>query len=101
MRNAVLFVILTMVALSLGNFAFAYEGSTKLVAQINQSEMGMNERGPIRLIPSSQLIPTKPILRFLQEMPKPTLSVRGIREENRGHSTGETKASVQFLGGWF
>ena len=100
MRNAVLFVILTVVTLSLGNFAFAYEGATKLVAQINQSEMGMNEAGPIQLVSSHQLTPTKPILRFFQEMPMPTLSAQRIRQENRRHSAG-TKASVQFLEGWF
>lgn len=101
MIKGALFVILTVAVLSFGGFAFAYEGGTKLVAEINQSEIGtLNERGPIQLASSHQLAPTKPIVRFLREMPKPTLSTQGMRQENRRHSTG-TKASVEFLGGGF
>ncbi|MBI2167266.1 MAG: hypothetical protein HYU34_03350 [Candidatus Omnitrophica bacterium] len=95
MKFAVVAALVSLV--SAGN-VWALEGATKTVAALAQPEQGRSQPGPILLVSSSQLSPTKPVQAFLWRIPQPTLSAERIREEKPGRSFG-TKAAVLFQEG--
>jgi|GEM_PF-2671642 len=78
-------------------FAYGYEGGTKLVAFMNRSERsGIMLTPVVAGSPSREHYTSKPIVAFMQRMPKPTFSTTSLREERPvGPSTG-TKLVVRF-----
>ena len=79
----------------LGNTLWAYEGATKLIVTMTQTNPQERTSGPIFLVPSSELHPGKLAAAFFQRVPAPTLSSGSIREERLRSSLG-TKRVVLF-----
>jgi len=98
MKKILGFLVLMVVGIFLAN-AFAYEGGTKFVATMTHPGEKPASFGPILVVPSSEMTPSKPILKLLNRIPEPTLSVERMRVEKLGPSLG-TKALVRFQEGW-
>ena len=82
--------------LGFASHAFALGEGTKLVALKAQAPGEESATmGPIQIVPSEALTPSKPVLALLHRMPAPTFSVTGIREEKESSSLG-TKSLIHF-----
>lgn len=94
MKNITWLVALAVILTFAGN-AWTYEGGTKLIATMTQPAKGEVQFGPIRVVPSHELSPSKTVQTLLYRVPEPTLSIERIREERPGRTSG-TKAVVLF-----
>lgn len=88
-------VIVVLFALGLSPATFAAEGGTKTVALMNRAGSGETQFGPLWLVSSETLGPTKTTLKLLHRIPESTLSSGRIREEGKRRSP-ETKPAVGF-----
>ena len=95
MKNLILFLILILGIFSFLGNALGHEGGTKAIATMIHLETGETQFGPIFVIPHEEMAPTKSIVEFLRSVPKPTLSMERVREEQPGKSLG-TKLVVFF-----
>lgn len=96
MKKATLLTLVTIFTFGfLGNIS-AYEGGTKMVAaMMAHPEEGKMVAGPLAVVPYEELAPGKLIQGYLHELPEPTLSAQGLREEIPGPSFG-TKEVIRF-----
>lgn len=95
MKKVVLFAVAALFIFGFVGNVSAYEGGTKFVATMTHPEQERMASGPLILAPYSDLSPGKLIERYLHQLPEPTLSAQGIREETPGPSLG-TKGIIRF-----
>jgi len=93
MKNIMTLTLVMLFAVAVNGFA--YDGGTKLVATMTQPDPGEVQFGPIWVVPSHELSPSKTVQTLLYRVPEPTLSIERIREEKPGRTSG-TKAVVLF-----
>lgn len=98
MRKTLTLLVLMTLGLA-SESVLAYEGSTKFVATMTHPGEKPASFSPILLVSSSEMTPSKPILRLLNRIPEPTLSVERMRVEKFSPSLG-TKAVIRFQEGW-
>ena len=95
MKNVVLAVTLIVAVALPGGMLWAADGGTKPVIGLSQLKDTPGVSAPVAFTSSPSLGGTKPVQKFLQRAPKPTLSVSRLRVEPASASSG-TKPLVRF-----